>query len=474
MFINLTSELTRITLALIVLLAPLAAFASMACISFVWRTPSERSIGRLVPTTEIIGFVAALCTAAITFMHGPLVFSLGDWFAADDYAFNISFLIDNLSAIMMVLTSGFCGLIARFSYHYMHREAGFTRFFTLLLLFQCGMLVVVMSNGMDQLFFGWELVGIASALLVGFFHERNAPVRAGLHVITIYRLCDVGLLLGTALLHHYAHTANVASLISHTAASWPLQATHLTAAQATLVGALLVFASMGKSAQMPFGSWLPRAMEGPTPSSALFYGAISVHAGVYLLLRCEPILEQSPMICAAITLIGLATALHATLVYRVQTDVKGALAYATMTQVGLMFAAIGFGWYRWALLHMVGHACMRAFQFLRAPSALHDLQVMRSAHPDLSPREQWLTQFLSQRTMQRLYRLSFETFYFETLRERWIVQPLLNLGHRLNRAEHRWVNVLCGWEAAVLRHGPAQPKSTETVASPLQGGESSP
>ena len=224
---------------------------------------------------------------------------------------------------------------------------------------------------------GWELLGLSSMLLIGFFHDRTFPVRNALRAFTVYRVCDIGLLTGTVLMHHYAHTSDF--LQAFGADSWPSGSDSHFGPGASLIALCMLWAACGKSALFPMGSWLPRAMEGPTPSSAIFYGALSVHAGAYLLLRMSPLLAHAPVARAAIVLVGAATALHGQLVERVQSDVKSQLAYATITQVGVIFVEIGLGLPRLALFHLVAHALLRTLQLLRAPNAIHDAQMMQAA-----------------------------------------------------------------------------------------------
>jgi NADH:ubiquinone oxidoreductase subunit 5 (subunit L)/multisubunit Na+/H+ antiporter MnhA subunit len=183
------------------------------------------------------------------------------------------------------------------------------------------------------------------------------------------------LLVGVFAMHDWAGTASFAGGLPH-----------LTGAQPLTVCLLLFLAAAGKAAQVPFSGWLPRAMEGPTPSSAIFYGAISIHAGAYLLLRIQPLLAQSPWASALVVIIGIVTALQGTIVGRAAADAKTSLAYASLTQVGVIFVEIGLGWKWIAVVHILGHATVRTLQFLRAPSMLHDDHLMRSAIGDeLSP-----------------------------------------------------------------------------------------
>ena len=260
------------------------------------------------------------------------------------------------------------GLIGQFSSTYLHREPDFFRFFVLLHLFAFGSLLAFAAGSFDLLAGGWEIVGITSVLLIGFFQLRPAPVENGLRVFAVYRATDIGLLVGVFAMHHWTGTAKFTS-----------GPPFLAGKQALIVCLLILLAAAGKAAQVPFSGWLPRAMEGPTPSSAIFYGAISIHAGAYLLLRIQPMLAQSALASAVVIFIGVATAIHGTIVGRVSADAKTSLAYASLTQVGVMFVEIGIGWTSVAVVHILGHAMVRTMQFLRAPSMLHDDHQMHSA-----------------------------------------------------------------------------------------------
>ncbi|MFM8221520.1 MAG: proton-conducting transporter membrane subunit, partial [Planctomycetaceae bacterium] len=223
-----------------------------------------------------------------------------------------------------------------------------------------------------------ELVGLSSALLVAFYHDRLGPVSNGLHVWSVYRFSDAALLLASVVLHHLTGEGDFDQLF-RTEGNWPFGTPALASDWATIVGFLLAIAAAGKSALIPFSGWLPRAMEGPTPSSAVFYGALSVHLGAYLLLRVSPLMDASPLLCAALVVLGLLTSAHAVVVGRAQTDIKTALTYASMTQVGLIVAEIGMGFRYLALAHILGHACWRTLQFLRAPTFLHDQRILENA-----------------------------------------------------------------------------------------------
>jgi NADH-quinone oxidoreductase subunit L len=446
-------------LAASVPLWPALAFLVLGTVMLVHRAPRERVVSTWVLGALWLSVVCSVGTAmGMVAQHQDVrVVHVGNWFSTGGYTFEVSFLLDRLSVTMMVLGSVITLLIGRFSVNYLHREAGFARFFLLLALFSTGLLLLVEAGSADLLFVGWELVGLTSALLIAFFQERTTPVRSGLRAFTIYRLCDMGLLVGAVLLHHWLGTAEWAGALS--SQPWPGPMVSAGTVPMTVLGLCLVLAAMGKSAQFPFSSWLPRAMEGPTPSSALFYGALSVHAGVYLLLRAAPLLAASPVVSMVLVAVGVVTAVHATLAWRVQTDVKSALAYAVLTQVGLIFAEVGLGFYRLALVHLVAHACLRCLQLLRAPSALREVLARRSAlQAAQAPSVAVVHRALPEGLVRHLYRLALERFALEVLHESWAMRPLLWVGQWIDKAERYWVGALSGWPSRPTSRVTPEPK----------------
>jgi NAD(P)H-quinone oxidoreductase subunit 5 len=369
--------------------------------------------------------VAAIFWKAGVHGIGTVAVTFGDWLSVGNYRFPLVIMVDRLSVPFIAMTVVLSGLIGQFSVTYLHRERGFLRFFALLHLFTFGSLLAFSAGSFDLLVGGWEIVGITSVLLVAFFQQRPAPVENGLRIFAIYRTCDIGLLVAVFAMHHWAGTASFNGGLPP-----------LASYQSTTVCLLLLFAAAGKASQVPFSGWLPRAMEGPTPSSAIFYGAISINAGAYLLLRVQPMLGASHVASALVIATGLATAIHGTMAGRASADAKTSLAYASLTQVGVIFVEIGIGWKWLALAHVLGHAMVRTLQFLRAPSMLHDYHNMHSAvGGEVSRTGQHLEGLLPERLQLWLYRWSFDRGHLDTILDGFAIEPLMRLSILLARAD---------------------------------------
>ena len=362
--------------------------------------------------------------------------SLGDWFTVAEYGFPLSLLIDKLSLPLVGITVVLAGIVGSFSVRYLHRDPGYYRFFLLLHLFTFGALLVFTAGSLDLLVVGWEIVGITSVLLIGFFQYRPDPVRNALRVFATYRVADLFMLAAVFLAYHWFGTASWTVMFS---GDWPDSICKLDGSGATLIAVLLAFAASGKSSQGPFCGWLPRAMEGPTPSSAVFYGAISVHAGAYLLLRAEPLIHHSMIASGLVVFIGLTTAFLGTLIHRTCADAKTSLAYAAQTQVGLIFAEIGFGWTTFAVIHLVGHAMLRTLQFLRAPSMLRDYhRVHAAAGGKLNQTGGCYESLLPFAEQVWLYRWALGRGFYDAILERWVIAPVLALARWLAVFEPRF------------------------------------
>jgi len=409
---------SQIALVFLVL-APGAVFAVLALLWLLGWAPAEHLVARI---TGVTFSAACLSLGAIAWkfvFSGPplVVAAFGNWFTVGTYHFPLVLMVDRLSLPFLGMTVVLSGLIGQFSATYLHRERGFLRFFLLLHLFAFGSLLAFSAGSFDLLAGGWEIVGITSVLLIAFFQQRPAPVENALRVFAVYRACDIGLLVGVFAMHHWAGSAYFAHGLPD-----------LSGTRAAIVGLLLLLAAAGKAAQVPFSGWLPRAMEGPTPSSAIFYGAISIHAGAYLLLRIQPLLAQSTLASALVIAIGFATAVHGTITGRASADAKTSLAYASLTQVGVVFVEIGLGWKFIAVVHILGHATVRTLQFLRSPSMLHDYHQMHSAiGGEFSPTGKFLEDLFPERVQLWLYRWALDRGHLDTVLEILVVHPLMRL-----------------------------------------------
>ncbi len=273
-----------------IVVVPAMATLLLAVILWFSDTPSERFFSFVVGLSfsVVLGSAGIVLGWMLATGQKEIVVSLGNWFSVDSYHFEWVLVADRLSLPFTILNGGLVGLIGVFSRRYLHREPGFFRFYFLLALFGAGVELIVLAGNLDLVFIGWEIVGLTSALLIAFFLERENPVEHGLRAFLTYRFCDVALLSAAVWMHHIVGGSEV--LAAGGTGHWNGFPVPDASGGIVVVGLLILVASMGKAAQVPLGGWLPRAMEGPTPSSAIFYGAISIHLGPYLLLRAAPIL----------------------------------------------------------------------------------------------------------------------------------------------------------------------------------------
>jgi len=411
---------------------------------------SEPKTNRYTYASTVIGLVAAIAILgmmlALNVRHVPI--ELGNWVVLPQqhFHFHLKFVFDRLSVPFVILSFVLCGTVGAFASRYLHREPGFGRFYVCYAFFALGLIVTSLAGNIEVLFLGWELVGLSSAMLVAFFHDRAAPVNNGIRVWSIYRLADAAFLVAAVAVHHITGSGDFDALLG--AGPWPEGQAALTSSQALFVGVLLLVAAAGKSALVPFSGWLPRAMEGPTPSSAIFYGALSVHLGAFLLLRVSPILERSAALSALVVAIGLITALFAAITARVQTDIKSALAFASLTQVGIIVTGIGLGLRYVALIHILGHACLRTLQLLRAPTLLHDYHTLQNAiGRHLSHKPGFWQSHVAVGVRDWCYRFALERGYLDSLLNLYVVDPCGRLFQQCDALERRWTDWLSGGQS---------------------------
>ena len=384
----------------------------------------EPLTARLCALATLGSLLLLLAIDLVAVLHGaPGQRLLGVWFASGKWQGTLSFLLDPLALAVATVAALIGWLATRFSANYLHREPGFQRFFIVLSLFLAGIQIVFLAGNGLLAFVGWEMCGVASFLLIGYSWQRPLATGNALFAFVVNRAGDAGFLLGLGFAAAWLDSFE-----------WPL----LTAGgQLPLVTARLlllgfVVAALAKSAQLPFTPWITRALEGPTPSSAIFYGAVMVHAGVFLLLRLYPLLAQVPDVLFALAAIGAVTAAYAWLCGLVQSDVKSALIFATVFQVALMVVAIGLGWTTLATVHLCLHAAWRAWQFLLAPSWL----VLTSGRP--APPPAWLARWTW------LYTAALERFWLDRLAIVLLAKPTESFAHDLRGFEENFIDRALG------------------------------
>ena len=288
-----------------------------------------------------------------------------EWIATGDFSVSFSFLVDPLSAIMMLIITGVGFLIHVYSTGYMHDDAAHNRFFAYLNLFIFFMLLLVMGSNYLLMFVGWEGVGLCSYLLIGFWFKNTEYNNAAKKAFIMNRIGDLGLILGVIMIFMNFGSIAYADVFPKA------EAFGIGSPAITWITILLFIGAIGKSAQMPLYTWLPDAMAGPTPVSALIHAATMVTAGIYMIARNNVLYSLAPFTLEIVTIVGLATALFAATIAIAQNDIKKVLAYSTVSQLGLMFVALGLGAYSTGVFHMMTHAFFKALLFLGAGSVIH-------------------------------------------------------------------------------------------------------
>ncbi len=361
-----------------IFLLPLGSFVLIALVirPFLNRWPllaSGSTIGALAAST-----VLAILTLRSVILGHTVVFDTWEWLSFGGATIEMGLLVDPLTAVMLVVVTSISLLIQIYSVGYMQGDPGFARYFAYMSLFTASMLGLTLSSNIVQLYAFWELVGVSSYLLIGFWHERPSAAAAAKKAFIVTRIGDVGFLIAILYLFFKADDFAAVGLNAfHIPDIWQA-AQPLAAGGAILAGASLTWMSLGifagavgKSGQFPLHAWLPDAMEGPTPVSALIHAATMVAAGVFLVARFFPVFEQSDAAMAVVVLIGAFTALMAATMGLVMNDIKRVMAYSTVSQLGYMMAALGLGAYAPAIFHLVTHAVFKALLFLGAGSVNH-------------------------------------------------------------------------------------------------------
>lgn len=393
--------------------------------------PEKREQAMAILSASTVGvFLLAFIGFSIAWFIGPAdILNLKEIvvFKSQEYEFYIDFYFDKVTFVFALVGAILAFLIVMYSRVYMHRESGYKRFFNTILFFFLGYNVTIFSGNFETLFIGWEVLGISSFLLIAFYRERYLPVKNALKVFFVYRIGDVGLILAMWLSHHLWHeNISFAKLQEPGLVSQELLNHSI---EGVLVSMLVLLAAYAKSAQVPFSSWLPRAMEGPTPSSAIFYGSLSVHLGVFLILRTFPLIEFQWSVRVLMIVMGALTSFITLNIARVQSSVKSQIAYSSISQIGLIFIEIALGFDELALVHFVGNAFLRTYQLLVSPSVVSYL--IREQFFRVKSIKVVKKSFIPQKWKNSLYMLSLKEWNLDQFVYKTLWNPLKLAGRLL-------------------------------------------
>lgn len=354
------------------------------------------------------------------------------------FSINIRIFYDIFGLLFLLTSSIITNLIAFYSRRYLHRDPHYRRFFIVISFFSFGMNLLILAGTMDLIFAGFEIVGISSFLLISYFWHRPKAVAAAVRAYSIYRFCDLGFLASLLITHFFWHDKSLFNDLFHpsTFSVWA----HVPNMWRFILSICILLPVLGKSAQIPFCYWLPKAMEGPTQSSAIYYGSLSIHAGVFLLLRTMPIWQDTPGFIYLLAFIGLATAFCATLFAQVQTNIKGQIGYASIAQVGLMLFELSQGFHNLAFFHMIGNAFLRCFQLLVSPSIVTTHLYMQSfVNSFRRITNSYPFRLLPLKWQTTIYAFALNDGYFEFLIMKYIVSPVFYISYMCNALLNRYL-----------------------------------
>ncbi|MGZ5011045.1 MAG: NADH-quinone oxidoreductase subunit 5 family protein [Methylobacter sp.] len=388
-------------------------------------------------TADIAGWTITMSSLlALTLLVADLLgknagfYNVGHWLNSDTLDIQINFITGGFNVWLAALFSILLALVIHFSVNYMHREAGYHRFFFILSLFSSAMLLLVLSGNAVVTFIGWEVAGVCSYFLIAYAYDRPVAAANATRVFITNRIGDAAFLLGAGLSYAWLGSVNWSSINAATA--------QFTPGEATAIALCFAVAAFAKSAQLPFTPWLARAMEGPTPSSAVFYGAVMVHAGVYLVILLRPIFEHAPLAMAVVAIVGMMTAVYGFVVGLTQTDVKSSLIFATSGQLGLMFLECGLGFWQLAGWHLCAHAVVRGYQFLTAPSLMHNVRSLDAPTAPCSI-PTWI------------YVASLQRFWLDQITDWALIKPVRGLAHDLSYFDDHVVDRIMGIPDPAIR-----------------------
>jgi NADH:ubiquinone oxidoreductase subunit 5 (subunit L)/multisubunit Na+/H+ antiporter MnhA subunit len=381
--------------------------------------------------------VSMSCLLALTLLGTDMLdrnngsFTVGLWLNSDNLNAELNFITTGFGVKLSALFAVLLTVITRFSINYMHREAGFHRFFFILSLFSSAIFMIVLSGNALGAFVGWEIAGLCSYLLIAYAYESPVAVANASRVFVTNRIGDAAFVLGIGLSYTWAESVNWLDLKA--------AVDDLNKGENTAIALCFTIAALAKSAQLPFSPWLARAMEGPTPSSAAFYGAVMIHSGVFLVILLEPLVSHSVLVRVVLILSGLSTALYSYFAGLTQTDVKSSQVFATSGQLGLMFLECGLSLWELASWHLCAHAVVRCYLLLTAPSFMFNVKdsPIRPVAPVLA-------------NNRLLFAAALQRFWAEPISDWALVRPIRRLAHDLSHFDDRIVDRFMGIPAPVI------------------------
>jgi NADH:ubiquinone oxidoreductase subunit 5 (subunit L)/multisubunit Na+/H+ antiporter MnhA subunit len=404
-------------------------------ISLLIPSKNEKALSQLAFAGTVLQFILLIFYTAWWAVKGLNEINIKEiiLYKTENYEFLIDFYFDKITAVYLFTGAFITSLIVRYSRYYMHMENGYKRFFNTVLFFFAAYNLTSLAGNFETLFLGWEMLGISSFLLIAFYRERYLPSRNAVKVFSIYRIGDVGILLAMWASHHLWHENITFMKLNNEQLVHEHLLGHSTIG--LFISISILIAAAAKSAQIPFSSWLPRAMEGPTPSSAIFYGSLSVHFGVFLLLRTEHFWGEQLLARIIIGAVGFITALIAYPIARVQSTIKTQIAYASVAQIGIMFLEIAFGLETLALIHFMGNAFLRTYQLLISPSVVAYL--IRDMFYHFKPKSNSIEDGYPKKLQYSLYILSLKEFNLDLLINKLIFNPIKKIGNKLTFINYR-------------------------------------
>jgi NADH:ubiquinone oxidoreductase subunit 5 (subunit L)/multisubunit Na+/H+ antiporter MnhA subunit len=374
----------------------------------------------------------------------------GYWLSSDNAAIRFDFVTSGFNVRVAALFALLLMLVMKFSINNLHREAGFHRYFCFLSLFSTAIFLIVLADSAVLTFVGWEIAGLCSYLLIAFRYERMVAAENATQVFCINRIGDAAFLLGIGLSYVWLEGMTWSGL--NTAAA------DLTKGQAAALAACFVVAALAKSAQLPFSPWLNKAMEGPTPSSAVFYGAVMIHAGVFLVIQLQPLIAHSPSGQVLLIASGGATLLYSFLAAKTQTDVKSSQVFAILSQLSLMFIECGFDFWELAQWHLCAHATVRCYSMLTAPSLIHNVKD--------NPVKPVPAVF---GTKRRLFLAAFQRFWLVQINDWAWARPLRRLSRDLSYFDDNFVDQVMGVPVPAMHAAASLAQQEESALAPDAG-----